>query len=818
MMFRRPIFWLAAPLIAMAGFMAGCGSDSAPGNPDGGGGSDTVVLTVDPTVEPSTPDLPVGSGDDPRPLAAIASEHGHQAEFVENELWIQPASQTELDDFLARWNGTVIGEYDPSEFGLGGEPVQYLVRADATGADTTDLGDLISELSGGGTGDFRVSSQAALSLIAANAQEAASGLEVGMNWVGQGSSFIDSESMEAPAGDPSGYSPDAFTWASHAVGNTQDIGVAEAWRMLELAGRLDNRVKLAILDMGFSNINDIRGEKVVISNVPFVENPMEVENLLGCGGGGCPWHGTNVASAAMGLADDGFGGAGPAGPVADPILVFTLYDYFTSIGALAAARAAGADIANMSYGAPIPGILSWTALPFEIATLALRDSGMLIFASAGNAGANVDEETCVLACWENTLHTPCENAGVICVGGLGFDSRNRAGNSNYGLGSVDIFAPYTLLVGPDPSQPANYANLINGTSFSSPFAAGVAALIWAADPGLTADEVEAILFDTSHSSSDGLVNRYVNAADAVRAALGDAPPYVEITSPTDGSSFPRGSASIPFAAIVDDVEDPSPTVSWTSSRDGTIGSGTSFAKTNLSSGVHVITATARDGFGNESTDQISITITNSAPTLSIDSPGDGATFYESQTISFQGSSFDPNDLAPLPNANVSWIINGTNRGTGHSLSLAASVLGAGSHSVRFRGTDGDLSGEDQIQVIVENDPVNVPPSVAILTPQNGASLWVDTYDPLEQAWFVNVAFTGTATDTEDGALNGTDVVWKARRAGVKDETLGTGTGFTARLYSRSSFATNYTIILTATDSGGVSSTTSIQVTVNILSR
>src|SRR5690606_24486723 len=114
-----------------------------------------------------------------------------------------------------------------------------------------------------------------------------------------------------------------------------------------------------------------------------------------------------------------------------------------------------------------------------------------------------DAEECTFGvCWERTWVTPCENAGVICVGGRRANSTKRAVDSNYGADQVDIFAPFTLWLGPDPSAPANTARTLNGTSFSSPFTAGVAALIWAANPGLSADQVEHALLTTAHANSD----------------------------------------------------------------------------------------------------------------------------------------------------------------------------------------------------------------------------------------------------------------------------------------------------------------------------
>jgi subtilisin family serine protease len=125
-------------------------------------------------------------------------------------------------------------------------------------------------------------------------------------------------------------------------------------------------------------------------------------------------------------------------------------------------------------------------------------------ASSGNDNKNVDAQDCFIVCWEEKWWTPCENAGVFCVGALGHDSIGRADYSNYGKagGGVDLFAPGTVLVGFDPATttglPGRFpVHSVQGTSFASPYLAGVAALVRAADPGLSAGSVESILKSTA---------------------------------------------------------------------------------------------------------------------------------------------------------------------------------------------------------------------------------------------------------------------------------------------------------------------------------
>lgn len=796
-----------------------CSEEDKPTDPGSSGNPPALTLEVDDAIEPAQEELPGFTAGATRPVAALVDGSGRQIEFVENELWISTGDDAALLAFLGRWNGSILQKMNFQDLGIAGVVTQYLVRVDASLADASSLIADLQALEPDRGGELSVSSDAALKLLAAGATEARSGFDVGINWVGLSTTFRDDEATEAPTSDLSGYDTNAFEWASHSSGSTQDIGVADAWRMLEVSGKLDNKVKIAILDGGFSNLVDIPRPFLAISNVPFF-SAMDQENLSSCSGGAsCPWHGTNTASSAMAIPDDGIGGAGPAGPVASPILVMTLPDFFTSIFALGEAWAAGARIANMSYSAPVPAILSWSVLPFDLATLGFRAGGMLMFASAGNSNVDVDAEDCIIfdICWEEAWHTPCENGGVICVGGLGYDSKNKAGGSNYGNEEVDIFAPYTLLVGPDPTSPGNMARQKSGTSFSSPFTAGVAALIWAADPSLSADEVESILMSTAHTSPDPKVRRYVNAKAAVQMALGDTPPLLVITSPPNGATYSAGGTSISFSADAEDNEDGTPTVTWTSSRDGVIGTGTFFARTDLSNGSHLITARASDSGGNNTEASVTITVENDPPTMEITNPANGASFFQSQAISLSGTSFDINDLGPLPNANVSWSRNGVYLGTGHSRTIPGGTLSLGSHTIRFTGTDGSASAYDEVTITVAADPVNVPPSPVITSPADGYSAYVTDYDAGAGRWYLDVVVVGNASDPEDGNLPGSSLSWKSQAPGQGIENVGTGTSRVMRLYSYESFSTPHTVTLTATDSGGNVVTYSITINVRILS-
>jgi hypothetical protein len=87
------------------------------------------------------------------------------------------------------------------------------------------------------------------------------------------------------------------------------------------------------------------------------------------------------------------------------------------------------------------------------------------------------------------------------------------------------------------------------------------------------------------------------------------PPVVTINTPPDGASLNAGEG-ITFSGSAADAEDGDLTanLSWVSSLDGTIGTGGSFTRSDLSVGTHTITASVTDSSGLTATDAITITI------------------------------------------------------------------------------------------------------------------------------------------------------------------------------------------------------------------
>jgi thermitase len=236
-------------------------------------------------------------------------------------------------------------------------------------------------------------------------------------------------------------------------------------------------------------------------------------------------HGTGVAGTAAGITNNAIGVAGVAGQ--SKILPVRIvhengtagcYAYFSSMSnGIIYAADNGAKIVNLSFG----GVT--TSSSVASAAQYLKNKGGLLFASAGNDNAD--------------LTVPL-NKSMIIVSAT--DSNDlKSSFSNYGQ-VVALSAPGSYIYA--TKQGGGYGGW-NGTSFSSPIAAGVGALVMAANPSLSNIDVENILFSTATDlGAVGKDNIFgygrVNASAAVNLALNSVPsldtvaPVVSITDPT----------------------------------------------------------------------------------------------------------------------------------------------------------------------------------------------------------------------------------------------------------------------------------------------
>ncbi|PYE52942.1 S8 family peptidase [Deinococcus yavapaiensis] len=526
-----------------------------------------ATLAVNSKVQPAVSKIEGVDGGPSRLVGRVIGASGASTDLVKDEVIVRTDDKAALEAFVQRWNGDVLTRTDFRKAGLD-MPAQYLVRVDTSNVDAKLLPELARKFVPSVTGSLVASDEATLRIVALALQEKANGLDVSVNPLVTSQSVADRRATDGPFASPvdGEFSPNAFSWPYLRSGGTMDIGVTEAWRKLRLRGVLGendsaagaNRVKVLVMDAGFNLNADYPASRTL-----FPADAWGRPNTWGCNTGpGCEFHGTHVVQALAGQLDNNFGAAGPGAPVVDLLMaqspsadVAQLMRYFTL--ALPAALSERPFIVNASFAFELDPLLTPVGDAFGVFFSSLRRAGMLVFVSAGNRGIDVDAMArlgSIELPYEALYVVPCENDGVICVGGLDWNTNRKAregGGSNFGQvrsgdsgGTVDIFAPFDLWLGSNTAGGPSSVSRLSGTSFSSPFVAGVAALVKAANPSLSANEVERILMTTAHTGSpDSRVPRWVNANLAVSSVLGDVCelPSVTITSPAASVSVPVGS-------------------------------------------------------------------------------------------------------------------------------------------------------------------------------------------------------------------------------------------------------------------------------------
>ncbi len=219
-------------------------------------------------------------------------------------------------------------------------------------------------------------------------------------------------------------------------------------------------------------------------------------NNIVLGAGPDELHGTHVAGIVGAQRDNGIGMNGVAAPVVF-IVARAVPDgdeYDKDVAkAIRYVVDNGAKVVNMSFGKAYSPHSDWV---YDAMKYAAKHDVLLVKA-AGNDSQNID-----LA---KNLHYPTDSPespeveitdNVITVGAMTrhFDDRLVSDFSNYGKNRVDVFAPGSEIYSTVPKD--NKYKSIQGTSMASPAVAGVAALVRAYYPNLTAKQVKQILIDS----------------------------------------------------------------------------------------------------------------------------------------------------------------------------------------------------------------------------------------------------------------------------------------------------------------------------------
>jgi subtilisin family serine protease len=297
------------------------------------------------------------------------------------------------------------------------------------------------------------------------------------------------------------------------------IGAPEAWKFS--IGKSD--VIIAVLDSGVDpNHPDLAAK--LLPGYNFYDNNYNTSDVYG--------HGTKVAGVAAAITNNALGVAGIAWQCSILPVRVTDTDGYTSYSLLSKgliyAADHGAKTATISFQIYGGKALSSAAKYF-------MDKGGLVVGAGGNTGQYCNDT---------------DNPYIISV---------SATTSTDTITSWSTYGPYIDLAAPGSSiyttfKGGGYGSA-SGTSFSTPIVAGLAALIFSANPNLTPTQVEQILKSTAVDlGSPGYDIYYgwgrINASKALRMAAGTPPPPQDTTPPNVAITYPKDGATVSASITV----------------------------------------------------------------------------------------------------------------------------------------------------------------------------------------------------------------------------------------------------------------------------
>ncbi len=300
-------------------------------------------------------------------------------------------------------------------------------------------------------------------------------------------------------------------------------------------------------------------------------------------------------------------------------------------------------------------------------------------------------------------------------------------------------------------------------------------------------------------------------------------PFVDITTPAAPLTVVEG-ALVTFEAeaiIAPGLDAESVMLSWSYLRAGVpfvFGSGASGESVShrFCDGVHDVNVSARlPGQGVLATNTVRVIATDLGTTnpppqcpisISIDEPLEGAVYAEGANISLRAAIADDHPETDEPLYPVIWRLEDADSGSIVGTGLESTTkLGAGQHTLYVSYG----AARDSVTITVED--AGTPPMAQIASPADESiHIWA-VLDGVHT--YLDIDFSGSASDAEDGALAGGELVWEVREAGQGAFVQrGTGTSPTLR-FNMNVNTVRYDVRLTATDSDGMVHSTTIQIAI-----
>lgn len=481
--------------------------------------------------------------------------------------------------------------------------------------------------------------------------------------------FVELDRIVLPAltpNDPYFYGGAADTWHHFK------IGTPLAWDSTQGVG-----ITIAILDSGVDGTHPDLSPKMV-PGWNFYDNNSDTSPVTG--------HGTTVAGTAAAITNNNIGVAGVAG--ASLIMPLRVSDtngngYSSTIAqGLTYAADHGARVANAGF----QGITS--SLTVQNAAQYMKDKGGLVVAPAGNTGS---------------LESFAITSTMIPVSATD-ENDLKASFSSYG-DYVSLAAPgvkiWTTTVGGGYSA-------FSGTSQASPVAAGVVALMMAVNPKLSNTEIENLLFSTAvdlGSAGKDIYYGYgrVDAAAAVLAAK-NATPTVDSTAPSTSIIDPLGGATVSGLIPVDIDATDNVGVSrvelWINNTNIATDTSSPFAfswdTTGAANGTAKVEARAYDTSGNLASTSVSVNVSNSIVTPSVDTQAPVVTIVNpvagsvTGTVTISTSATDNSGSAGITQyiyIDGAQVALGTGSTLSYSWNTRSKKVKAGSHTIQAIAKD-----------------------------------------------------------------------------------------------------------------------------------